>query len=154
MKRVLFVCMGNICRSPTAEGVARHLLRAGGLLGLMEVDSAATHGYHVGDPPDPRTCDAARRRGIDLSGQRARQIQPDDFERFDLLLAMDRDNLALLQRGCPDAHRHKLGLFMGYSSGFAVDEVPDPYYSGADGFDLVLDMAEDAVRGLIASLQK
>jgi len=146
--------MGNICRSPTVEGVARHFLRSEGLHELMEIDSAGTHGYHVGDAPDPRSCAAARRRGFDLSAQRARQVQPQDFERFDLLLAMDRDNLAQLRRACPSALHHKLGLVMRYAARRTGDDVPDPYYGGEEGFDEVIDMAEDAVRGLIAALQK
>lgn len=153
MTRILFVCMGNICRSPTAEGVARKIIINNGLCDIIQVDSAGTHGYHVGEPPDPRTRDAALRRGIDLSGLRARKVVPEDFQRFDLLLAMDRDNLALLKRGARPEHHAKLGLFMRYASRFDTDEVPDPYYGGDRGFELVLDMAEDAAQGLIAVLQ-
>ena len=154
MKRILFVCMGNICRSPTAEGVALKIINNNRLESIFNVDSAGTHAYHVGEPPDPRSRAAALRRGIDLSGQRARKIVPEDFERFDLVLAMDRDNLALLKRGARPEHHAKLGLFMSYSSRFEADEVPDPYYGGEQGFELVLDMAEDAARGLIDALQK
>jgi protein-tyrosine phosphatase len=153
MTRILFVCMGNICRSPTAEGVARKIIINNGLCDIIQVDSAGTHGYHVGEPPDPRTRDAALRRGIDLSGLRARKVVPEDFQGFDLLLAMDRDNLALLKRGARPEHHAKLGLFMRYASRFDTDEVPDPYYGGDRGFELVLDMAEDAAQGLIAVLQ-
>jgi protein-tyrosine phosphatase len=144
--------MGNICRSPTAEGVARKIIAEKGLSDLIEVDSAGTHDYHTGDPPDPRTRAAALRRSIDLSGLRARQVAPEDFDRFDLLLAMDRANLALLERDARPEHRPKLGLFMRYASHFAADEVPDPYYGGGQGFERVLDMTEDAVNGLIETL--
>ena len=154
MSRILFVCMGNICRSPTAEGVVNNIIINNGMSGLIKVDSAGTHGYHVGEPPDPRTCEAALRRGIDLSGLRARKVVPEDFERFDLLLAMDRDNLALLQRGTRSEHQAKLGLFMHYASHFDAEDVPDPYYGGEQGFELVLDMVEDAGQGLIRALQR
>lgn len=152
MKRILFVCMGNICRSPTAEGVVNKIIINNKIETIIKVDSAATHGYHIGEPPDPRSCAAALRRGIDLSVQRARKVVPEDFERFDLLLAMDRDNLALLKRGARPEHHAKLGLFMRYATRFQVDEVPDPYYGGEQGFEQVLDMAEDAGQGLIRSL--
>ncbi|MBI4987399.1 MAG: low molecular weight phosphotyrosine protein phosphatase [Rhodocyclales bacterium] len=154
MIRILFVCMGNICRSPTAEGVASKLIINNRLESFIKVDSAGTHGYHVGEPPDLRTCEAALRRGIDLSGLRARKVVPEDFERFDLVLAMDHDNLALLKRGARPEHHAKLGLFMSYASRFDTEEVPDPYYGGERGFELVLDMAEDAAGGLIEALQR
>ena len=154
MSRILFVCTGNICRSPTAEGVVKIIIKNNGMDSLIKVDSAGTHGYHIGEPPDPRTCEAALRRGIDLSGLRARKVVPEDFERFDLLLAMDRDNLALLQRGTRSEHQAKLGLFMHYASHFDAEDVPDPYYGGEQGFELVLDMVEDAGQGLIRALQR
>lgn len=154
MTHILFVCMGNICRSPTAEGVTSKLIINNRLESIIKVDSAGTHGYHVGELPDPRTREAAMKRGIDLSGRRARKVIPEDFERFDLLLAMDYDNLALLKRGARPEHHAKLGLFMSYASRFDTDEVPDPYYGGEQGFELVLDMAEDAARGLIKALQR
>lgn len=154
MSRILFVCMGNICRSPTAEGVVNNIIINKGIGDLIKVDSAGTHGYHIGEPPDPRTCEAALRRGIDLSGYRARKVVPEDFQRFDLLLAMDRDNLALLQRGARPEYQAKLGLFMNYASRFDAEEVPDPYYGGEQGFELVLDMIEDAGQGLIRALQR
>jgi len=154
MTRILFVCMGNICRSPTAEGVTSKILINNRLESIIKVDSAGTHGYHIGEPPDPRTREAAMKRGIDLSGLRARKVVPEDFERFDLLLAMDRDNLALLKRGARPEHHAKLGLFMSYASRFDTDEVPDPYYGGEQGFELVLDMAEDAARGLIEAVHR
>jgi len=154
MSRILFVCTGNICRSPTAEGVVKIIIKNNGMDSLIKVDSAGTHGYHIGEPPDPRTCEAALRRGIDLSGYRARKVVPEDFQRFDLLLAMDRDNLALLQRGARPEYQAKLGLFMNYASRFDADDVPDPYYGGERGFELVLDMSEDAGQGLIRALQR
>lgn len=152
MKRVLFVCMGNICRSPTAEGVSKKMIITHNIETFIKVDSAGTHDYHVGEQADPRTCQAARKRGIDLSGHRARQVRPEDFERFDLLLAMDRANLAHLVRGSRPEFHAKLGLFMDYAEAFAEEEMPDPYYGGEKGFERVLDMAEDAARGLIEAL--
>jgi protein-tyrosine phosphatase len=154
MTRILFVCMGNICRSPTAEAVTSKFILNSRLESIIKVDSAGTHGYHIGEPPDPRSREAALKRGIDLSGLRARKVVPEDFERFDLLLAMDHDNLALLKRSARPEHHAKLGLFMSYASRFDTDDVPDPYYGGEQGFELVLDMAEDAARGLIEALQR
>ena len=151
---ILFVCMGNICRSPTAEGVFRHRAAAAGLAGALHIESAGTHGYHIGEPPDTRSMQHAARRGYDLSAQRARQVAASDFERFDHLLAMDRDNLALLEKTCPPQHRHKLGLFMRFAKESASEVVPDPYYGGAKGFDRVLDYIEDASDGLIAALRR
>lgn len=151
--RVLFVCMGNICRSPTAQGVFRRLLEQEGLSDLVEVDSAGTHAYHVGEPPDPRAQEAAARRGIDLSGQRARQALAEDFERFDYLLVMDQDNYHALSALCPPGHEKKLGLFMDFAPDWRTREVPDPYYGGANGFERVLDMVEDAARGLLADIR-
>jgi protein-tyrosine phosphatase len=151
---VLFVCMGNICRSPTAEGVFRQRVAAAGLSDRFVIDSAGTHGYHVGEPPDQRSMDYAARRGYDLSAQRSRKVTPQDFENFDYLLAMDHDNLKLLQAACPPQHRHKLGLMMAHASRSGVDQVPDPYYGGARGFDQVLDYLEDAADGLLARLKR
>lgn len=148
---VLFVCMGNICRSPTAEGVFRHRATKAGL--DFVIDSAGTHGYHVGEPPDARSMEFAARRGYDLSAQRSRKVAVSDFEKFDHVLAMDHDNLKLLTDACPPQHRHKLGLFMAHASNSASDVVPDPYYGGGKGFDLVLDYIEDASDGLIAALK-
>lgn len=154
MTRILFVCMGNICRSPTAEGVTSKILINNRLESIIKVDSAGTHGYHIGEPPDPRTREAAMKRGIDLSGLRARKVVPEDFERFDLLLAMDHDNLAWLKRASLSEHHDKLRLFMNYAFRFDTDEVPDPYFGGEKGFELVLDMIEDAAQGLIKTLQR
>jgi protein-tyrosine phosphatase len=152
--RILFVCTGNICRSPTAEGVFRHMVRAQRLEQLIEIESAGTHGYHVGSAPDKRTQAAAASRGYDLSAQRARQVTVTDFPAFDFILAMDRENLAILQQLAPQELRHKLGLFLDHSDGYKGKEVPDPYYGGEAGFALVLDMVEDAASGLIASAKK
>jgi protein-tyrosine phosphatase len=150
---VLVVCTGNICRSPTAHGVLRDLVREAGLHGAVRVDSAGTHDYHAGEPPDERAQAHALRRGYDLSGLRARQIEDADFEHFDLLLAMDRGHLRMLERQCPSEHRHKLRLFMEFAATASTREVPDPYYGGPDGFEQVLDLVEDAARGLVTRLR-
>jgi protein-tyrosine phosphatase len=146
---ILMVCMGNICRSPTAEGVFRRRAGEAGLADRLHIDSAGTHDYHVGKPPDARAQEAARRRGYDLSALRARQVAAEDFLSFDYILAMDADNLASLMRGCPQEHRHKVRLFLSFSRRFPGHEVPDPYYGGRQGFDTVLDMVEDAAQGLL-----
>lgn len=151
-RRILFFCMGNICRSPTAEGVMRAKLQAAGL--DIEVDSAGTHGYHVGAPPDERSQQHALKRGYDLSALRARKLLAEDFGRFDLVLAMDADNLANAERLCPPAQRHKLRLLLDYAPGAARRHVPDPYYGGAAGFDEVLDLVEAACDGLVDSLRR
>ena len=152
-KSILFVCMGNICRSPTAEGVFRARAERAGVAGVLLIDSAGTHAYHVGNQPDPRSTQYAARRGIDLSTQRARQVEAGDFARFDHVLAMDHDNLARLAGLCPAEHRHKLGLFMQYATHSESEIVPDPYYGHGDGFDRVLDYIEDASDGLLDALQ-
>lgn len=145
--KVLMVCTGNICRSPTAEGVLRQMAREAGL--AITVDSAGTQDYHVGEAPDRRACAHAAKRGYDLNSLRARQVQAEDFERFDLVLAMDRGHLAILLRRCPAQYRHKVQMFMDYA-GREGEEVPDPYYGGAEGFERVLDRVEAACRGLLA----
>jgi protein-tyrosine phosphatase len=150
---VLFVCTGNICRSPTADGVLRRLVKDAGLEARVRVDSAGTHDYHVGEPPDERAQQHARRRSYDLGALRARQVLAGDFEAFDLILAMDRGHLRILRRLAPPEHRHKLRLFMEFASAREVDEVPDPYYGGAAGFERVLDMVEDAARGILEDLR-
>ncbi|MBC3810000.1 MULTISPECIES: low molecular weight protein-tyrosine-phosphatase [Undibacterium] len=151
---ILFICMGNICRSPTAEGVFRAKAKAAGISEQLVIDSAGTHAYHIGEPPDARSHGFAVKRGFDLSQQRARQIKAEDFVNFDLLLAMDKSNLALLQAACPEPYQHKLDLLMHYAQHTQAEEVPDPYYGGVSGFDLVLDYIEDASEGLVARLQK
>lgn len=150
-KRILFFCMGNICRSPTAEGVMRAKLKAAGL--DIEVDSAGTHGYHIGAPPDERSQEHALQRGYDLSSLRARKLLAQDFERFDLVLAMDDNNFAHAQRLCPPSQRHKLKLLMDYAPHAGNPHVPDPYYGGAAGFDEVLDLVETACDGLVQMLR-
>ncbi|MEW6313268.1 MAG: low molecular weight protein-tyrosine-phosphatase [Pseudomonadota bacterium] len=152
MIKVLFVCMGNICRSPTAEAVFRHQVELAGLDGHIHIDSAGTHDYHIGDPPDARAQRAAKKRGYDMSSLCGRQVGCDDFQHFDLILAMDRHNLDLLQRQCPPEYATKLRLFMEFSENYDEMEVPDPYYGGGDGFERVLDLVEDAARGLLGEL--
>jgi protein-tyrosine phosphatase len=151
---VLFVCAGNICRSPTAEGVFRQSVASAGLDQKVLLDSAGTHGYHVGHPPDRRAQLAAAQRGYDITGLRARQVTAQDFIEFDYILAMDLDNLSHLKQVAPAQHHGKLGLFMDYGSARQGEEVPDPYYGGAQGFELVLDMAEDAAQGLLQQIRK
>ena len=146
---VLFVCMGNICRSPTAHGVFRHKVRELGLANAVRVDSAGTHNYHPNSPPDMRSQAHAALRGYDLSDLRARQIQVADFETFDLILVMDWDNLALVQLECPVEHRHKVRRFTEFCLQSDGPVVPDPYYGGRDGFEKVLDLVEDASEGLL-----
>lgn len=149
---VLFVCMGNICRSPTAEGVFRHLVEQAGLGDHIEVDSAGTHAYHVNEPADRRASAAAARRGYSLEGIRARRVDEADLARFDYIIAMDRDNLAALEELITADHGARLHLLLEFSQG-AEDEVPDPYYGGAAGFERVLDLVEDASRGLLDKLR-
>jgi protein-tyrosine phosphatase len=152
--RILFVCLGNICRSPTAEGVLRHLAAANAPGMPIEIDSAATGDYHTGSPPDTRSQRAARRRGIEIGGLRARQICAQDFHRFDLILAMDEANLRELRALKPINSRGTLRLFMDYAQDQRRSEVPDPYMGGERDFETVLDLAEVASRGLIAALQE
>ncbi|MDJ0939497.1 MAG: low molecular weight protein-tyrosine-phosphatase [Woeseiaceae bacterium] len=149
---VLFVCMGNICRSPTAEGVFRHHVAEGGLGEAIDIDSAGTHAYHVGEAPDRRSQEAAERRGITLDDIRARRVKSEDFERFDLILAMDKLNHITLIEQADAEHHEKIQLFLEYAPGAEL-EVPDPYYGGAAGFERVLDMVEEASRGLLETLR-
>lgn len=151
---VLFVCMGNICRSPTADGVFQKKVLLAGLSPSVKVDSAGTHNYHPGKAPDERSQSHAYLRGYDLSALRARQVQDADFEAFDLILAMDWDNLALLQVDCPPAHQHKLRRLTEFCQTFDAQVVPDPYYEGAAGFEVVLDLVEDACEGLLAHVRR
>jgi protein-tyrosine phosphatase len=152
--RVLFVCLGNICRSPTAEGVLRDMAAKQAPDMALEVDSAGTADYHIGAPPDARSQRAALKRGIDLSGLRARQVTPEDFENFDLVLAMDRENLRDLRRIKPAGARTSPQLFLDYAPDLNLCEVPDPYYRDAAAFEQVLDLTAAASRGLLAALQK
>jgi protein-tyrosine phosphatase len=146
---ILMVCTGNICRSPTAEGVLRHKAKQAGLADRVHIDSAGTHDYHVGSPPDERSSHHASLRGYDLSELRARQVHRLDFERFDLILAMDRGHLQLLQDDCPAEQLHKLRLFMEFAPAGMAAEVADPYYGGKNGFETVLDHIEAACDGLV-----
>ncbi|MBS0377624.1 MAG: low molecular weight phosphotyrosine protein phosphatase [Proteobacteria bacterium] len=152
--KVLFICLGNICRSPTAEGVLRSIAAREAADLELEIDSAGTAGYHVGAAPDPRTSAAAARRGYDLSALRARVVEPEDFQRFDLILAMDEDNLRTLRRRAPATGRAHLQLYMEFAPELEVREVPDPYYGGPNGFEEVLDLVEHAARGLIRHLRQ
>lgn len=150
---VLMVCTGNICRSPTADGLLRHELAKAGLADRVLVDSAGTHDYHIGDPPDPRSCATAKAYGVDLTHLRARQIVREDFERFDLILAMDVGHLALLRRRSPPHHRDKVKLYLDYAPHFGRI-VPDPYYGGPDGFETVYRMCEAVTAALVADIRR
>jgi protein-tyrosine phosphatase len=149
---VLFVCMGNICRSPTAEGAFRHVVEEAGLSEKFLIDSAGTHAYHVGEPADRRASAAAERRGISLDGIAARRIEPNDFEKFDYVLAMDRLNHVTLVDQADAEYHDKIRLFLDFGPG-TEDEVPDPYYGGAAGFERVLDLVEEASRVLLETLR-
>ena len=152
--KILFVCLGNICRSPTAEVVFREIVaREAPELGV-EADSAGTAGYHIGEPPDPRTRDAALRRGYDLSSLRARIVEANDFERFDLILAMDSENLSVLRRRAPRDATRRVRLFLEFAPELGVADVPDPYYGGPNGFEEVLDLVEAAARGLLQHVRE
>ncbi len=145
--------MGNICRSPTADAVFRHLVKEAGVDHMIDVDSAGTHAYHIGNPPDQRAQNTALQRGYKMHDLRARAVQPNDFEEFDYILAMDKENLSLLQQRSPQQHISKIQLFMQYSTQAGLDvEVPDPYFGGHQGFELVLDMIEEASQGLLTHL--
>lgn len=151
--KVLFVCMGNICRSPTAVGVLRHLLEQEAPELDVTVDSAGTHGYHAGQPPDRRAQSAAKARGIDLSLLRARAVSDEDFAAYDVILAMDRDNHALLMDRCPAPYVSRVRMLMEFAGEGAPRDVPDPYYGSVNGFERVLDLVETACRGLLADLR-
>lgn len=149
------VCMGNICRSPTAQAVLESMLVESSLADSVEVDSAGTHAYHLGSAPDRRAQQAAAARGIDLSRQRARRFVAEDFERYDYIIAMDQENLEVLQAQCPTRElRSRLRLFMDFAPAAGVREVPDPYYGGRLGFERVLDLIDQAARGFFAHLER
>jgi protein-tyrosine phosphatase len=152
--KILFVCLGNICRSPTAEAVFREVAAREAPDLVVQVDSAGTAGYHVGSPPDPRTCAAAARRGYDLSPLRARIVEPEDFEQFDLILAMDRENLAALRHRAPKDAHERVRLFLEFAPELATADVPDPYYGGPNGFEEVLDLVEAAAHGLLNHVRR
>lgn len=154
MVKVLFVCLGNICRSPMAEGVFRHWVRAQGWDSHVHIDSAGTHAYHIDEPPDPRAQAAAKRYGADISGLRGRQVSAADIEEFHYVLVMDRENLANMRRLCPPALQGKPRLFLEFASERREDEVPDPYFGGLSGFDQVLDLIDDAARGLLSDIEQ
>lgn len=151
--RVLFVCMGNICRSPTAQGVFERVVEEAGLTDLIEIDSAGTHAYHVGEQPDMRAQEAASKRGYDLCSQRARRVQVEDFVEFDYVLAMDRSNYEDLQALVLPEYEERLKLFLEFAEEMNERDVPDPYYGGRQGFERVLDLIEAASRGLLAHIQ-
>lgn len=150
---VLMVCMGNICRSPLAHGLFEDLVEREGLSELIVVDSAGTHAYHVGEPPDPRSQQTALRHNIDLSRQRARRVAADDFDRFDYILAMDQDNYTNLINSAPKGQQHKVRLFLEFAPQRREREVPDPYYGGHDGFEHVYELVEAAAMGLLADIR-
>ena len=152
--KVLFVCMGNICRSPTAHGVFRKLVEDAGLAEMIEIDSAGTHAYHVGEPPDSRAQSTAQSRGIDLSDLRARKALAEDFDYYDYVLAMDQDNYHGLSAICPPGQERKIGLLMDYAVQMRIREVPDPYYGGNRGFEQVFDMVEAAAGGLLNDIRR
>lgn len=153
MFRVLFVCTGNICRSPTAEGIFRNLVATRGLTDRIDADSAGTGSWHAGEPPDARSQETAKARGVDISGQRARSVRPNDFENFDLILAMDSGHYRSLQQGCPAAFADRVRLFMEYAPETGITDVPDPYYGAGDGFARVFDMIETASKRLLSDIE-
>lgn len=152
--KVLFVCMGNICRSPTAHGVFEHIVNSEQLAEHFEIDSAGTHAYHVGSMPDKRAQQTATNRGIDLSYIRGRKVNETDFEHYDYILAMDSDNYSLLDQACPEEFKTKISLFLDFAPEHPLDEVPDPYYGGIKGFENVFDMVDAASKGLLDRIKK
>ena len=152
--RVLFVCMGNICRSPTAHGVFRDLVEKEGLADLVEIDSAGTHAYHVGEGADRRAQATARSRGVDLSDLRARKVHEGDFAVFDYVVAMDQENYHSLSAICPQGAYDRIHLFMDFAPEMRTREVPDPYYGGTSGFERVFDLVEAASRGLLEDIRR
>ncbi|NVJ97697.1 MAG: low molecular weight phosphotyrosine protein phosphatase [Alphaproteobacteria bacterium] len=153
MVKVLFVCMGNICRSPMAEGTFRAAVEKADLLGQIGIDSAGTIGYHSGSPPDPRAQDTARKNGVNISSQRSRQVRDTDFKEFDYILAMDHDNLADLMDRCPTSEQHKISLFMSHAPDHPYEIMPDPYYGERNQFDLCFEAAAEASDGLLAAIK-
>lgn len=154
MVKVLFVCLGNICRSPTAEGVFKRLVIENGLKDKIMIESAGTHAYHVDEPPDTRAQQAALTRGVDLSSIRGRQVTTKDIEVFDYILAMDTENRHYLATMAPEGTAKKVQLFLDYATDTKLREVPDPYFGGGKGFELVLDIIEDASQGLLSDIEE
>ncbi|MCU7799384.1 MAG: low molecular weight phosphotyrosine protein phosphatase [gamma proteobacterium symbiont of Lucinoma myriamae] len=152
--KVLFVCMGNICRSPTAHGVFEHLVNAEFLAEQLEIDSAGTHAYHVGSKPDRRAQETAAGKGIDLTYIKARQVCDADYEYYDYILAMDNDNYSLLAQDCPEQYQNKISLFLNFAPNHPLQEVPDPYYGGIKGFENVFEMVDIASKGLLDDIKK
>jgi protein-tyrosine phosphatase len=152
--KVLFVCTGNICRSPTAEGILIARLAKEGLANKVSVDSAGTHNYHIGEPPDPRSQAAAKLRGVDISGLRARKVDPGDFSRFDLVLAMDRGHYSHLARLCPPERSSRLALFLNFAPDLGLKDTPDPYYGSGGEFERTLDIIEAGVEGVLAHIRQ
>jgi protein-tyrosine phosphatase len=152
--KVLFVCMGNICRSPTAHGVFRHLVQEAGLVQQIEIDSAGTHAYHIGNPPDVRSAATAKKRGINLSDLRARKVDLGDLYLYDYVLAMDSDNHRILMAMAPNEVKHKIRLFLEFAPQWGKREVPDPYYGGEDGFEHVFDLVQAASEGLLIDIRQ
>jgi protein-tyrosine phosphatase len=152
--KVLFVCMGNICRSPTAEGVFTKIIAEKNIAHRFKVDSAGTHAYHVGNPPDTRAQQTALKRGVELQHLRARKVHSSDFEYFDYVLVMDDDNYSIVINDCPGEYKDKIKYFLDYAPHLGIREVPDPYYGGGAGFERVLDMVEEASLGFLETLQK
>ena len=151
--KILFVCLGNICRSPTAEGVFRHLVQQNGCENWILTDSAGTHAYHIGEQPDRRAQQTSLTRGIDISDLRGRKAIPDDFNEFDYVLAMDDDNYQSLEQICPAGMNERLHLFLDFSQEFSETQVPDPYYGGDQGFEHVFDLVESASKGLLDDIK-
>jgi len=152
--KLLFVCMGNLCRSPTAEAVFRHKIAEAGLGSVVHCASAGTHDFHVGSLPDGRARAVAQKRGYDMSKLRGRHVADEDFERYDLILTMDRQNMASLEQRCPSEHREKLKMLMEFARRNTLPEVPDPYYGSVKGFEIVLDMLEDACESLVDHIRE
>ena len=153
MIRILLVCLGNICRSPTAHGVLQKKVDEAGFSAEVEIDSAGTAAWHIGKSPDSRSVAAATKRGFDLSSLRARQVCDQDFEQFDLILAMDKNNHQELLERCPEPWADKVQMFLPFSQVTLEDEVPDPYYGGSQGFDYVIDLVEQAADNLVGRIE-
>ena len=154
MVAVLFVCMGNICRSPMAEGTFAEAVKNEGLNDQFAIDSAGTTGYHAGEAPDPRARETSKKNGIDISKQRSRKVRQSDFEEFDYILAMDEDNMSDLLSHCPQEHQHKITLFLSHAPHLPIDEMPDPYYGHDRGFDMCFSAAVDASEGLLSLIKE